>query len=445
MKRTLILVLAGLLAAALTGCGGEGGGGGGGIGPPPPPPPPPTQQYRGGVAYALADQCAYAVATIATRETSSSLAQSRARQSCISTVASQPLPGGGLRPSCSSGSFSQCAAVAAGYNSSTRRCQIRADSASTFSAATSSALRNCGSRVGSACQVLSAACSTSAAPGPVVRRLVSGPPPPQPPPPPPGPNMSIRDFNVSLSSSCARQVQVCVSDHQCEDGDRIRVTVNGSTVFSGELFNREHCVAVPVRAGSNSIQLTALNGTGFKGSCDHSDVNTGRIRVVGTTTATQSWSHSGGTGSSANLNVTVGSSGGSCPGGGGGPGPGTSRLYGSVFGSLANNCSSRHGGIAANFNSQSAARTAALNQCRSAGGTSCSRISDFGSAYVGNTPCGALSYGRSSTRCILRAGRGSSKSAAETNALSSCRSEGSGFSCSLLPASDGSQFALCTN
>ena len=182
MKRILRLTLAGLFVATVAGCGGGGGGGSGGPPPPPPPPQPQPQQYSGGVAYALADECAYAVATIATRERSASLAQSRARQSCESTVASQPLPGSGLRPSCRSGSFSQCTAVAAAYNSSTNRCQIRVDSASTFSAATSSALRNCGNALGSACQVLSAACSASATPVPSVRQLVSGSSPPPPPP-----------------------------------------------------------------------------------------------------------------------------------------------------------------------------------------------------------------------------------------------------------------------
>ena len=176
MKRFLSLVLAGLFVVTVSGCGGRGG-------PPPPPPPPPSADYRGGVGYALADQCAYAVSTFATRQTSASFANSQARQSCISTVASQPLPGGGRRPTCSSGSFSECAAVAAGYNISTSRCRIRVERASTYSAAVSSALRNCGNALGSACQTLSATCSASATPAPAVRRLVSGSPPPPPPPP----------------------------------------------------------------------------------------------------------------------------------------------------------------------------------------------------------------------------------------------------------------------
>ena len=104
-----------------------------------------------------------------------------------------------------------------------------------------------------------------------------------------------------------------MSNHQCEEGDRIRVTVNGATVFSEELFNQEQCVAVPVRAGTNSINLFALNGTGFKGNCNFADTNTGRIRVVGTNTVSQTWNHAGGAGSSANLNVSIGSPGGSCP------------------------------------------------------------------------------------------------------------------------------------
>lgn len=259
---------------------------------------------------------------------------------------------------------------------------------------------------------------------------------------PGSPSTPLRNFDVSLSSSCARQVQICVSDHQCEDGDRISVDVNGSTVFSGELFNREQCVTAPVRAGVNSIRLFALNGTGYKGACSHADVNTGRIRVVGSTSATQSWSHSGGTGSSANLNVTVGQAGGSCPGG---PTtqPPSSRLYGAIYTDLANDCSSHYYGIAANHNTEAAADTAARNQCRAAGGTNCQFTANFGSAYRGSHKCGALTFGETTTRCRLRVGTADSLSEAERNALSECRS--GGFSCRLVTADDGGRFGLCTD
>lgn len=117
----------------------------------------------------------------------------------------------------------------------------------------------------------------------------------------------LDDFDVTIPGSCAREVDVCVRDHQCEDGDEARVTVNGAVVFSGELFNAEHCVTVPVREGSNTIELYAINGTGFKGDyCSHIDANSGQIDVTGGNEQSQTWLHLGGAGSSAALNVTIG-------------------------------------------------------------------------------------------------------------------------------------------
>ena len=132
------------------------------------------------------------------------------------------------------------------------------------------------------------------------------------PTPPSGAN-PIRDVNVSIPSSCPTEVQVCVRDHQCEDGDIARVAVNGRLVFSGELFNQWSCHNAPVQAGRNVVEFLAVNGTGFKGQCNHSNVNTGQLRIVGGNTGrTQTWSHAGGAGSQANLNVVVGPPGGTC-------------------------------------------------------------------------------------------------------------------------------------
>ena len=104
-------------------------------------------------------------------------------------------------------------------------------------------------------------------------------------------------------------------DHQCEDGDAIRVTVNGNVEFSGELFNEPSCFDVPVQEGENSVEMLALNGTGYKGDCLHTNENTGEIQINGGTK--QSWRHQGGAGSTANLNVTIGPPG-SCPSASGG-------------------------------------------------------------------------------------------------------------------------------
>ena len=128
----------------------------------------------------------------------------------------------------------------------------------------------------------------------------------------------LRDFDIGMPASCPREVEVCVRDHLCEDGDAVRVTVNGNEVFSGELFNARHCVTVPVREGANSIEMYALNGTGFKGACSHIDANSGQIDVIGGNEQSQTWLHLGGTGSNLNINVTVGGQGPCRPGSGGG-------------------------------------------------------------------------------------------------------------------------------
>ena len=114
----------------------------------------------------------------------------------------------------------------------------------------------------------------------------------------------LRDFNITVSSS-HREVRVCVRDHECEDGDKVRVSVNGGRVFSGEIDNDWVCDDVPVREGGNRVELFAVNGTGHKGNCSYADVNTGEIRVEGKNNETQSWRHRGGAGSSASINVTV--------------------------------------------------------------------------------------------------------------------------------------------
>ena len=115
---------------------------------------------------------------------------------------------------------------------------------------------------------------------------------------------SLSDVHVTVPAG-QQEVELCVRDHECEDGDRISVSVNGAQVFSGELGNSWSCQQVPVEPGANPISMFAINGTGFKGACGHDNVNTGEMRVTGTSSATQSWRHRGGAGSSARLVVQV--------------------------------------------------------------------------------------------------------------------------------------------
>ena len=117
-------------------------------------------------------------------------------------------------------------------------------------------------------------------------------------------SIPLQDFNIAVSSSNP-QVRVCVRDHECEDGDRIRVSVNHSQVFSGEIDNGWDCQDVRVTSGKNRVELYAINGTGNKGACSHADINTGEIRVEGKNSQVQSWRHRGGAGSKASIVVEV--------------------------------------------------------------------------------------------------------------------------------------------
>ncbi len=115
----------------------------------------------------------------------------------------------------------------------------------------------------------------------------------------------LGDFRVSVPSS-PYDVQICVRDHECEDGDRVRVSVNGIELMSEEIVNAWMCRSVTLREGHHNIELFAVNGTGFKGEdCSHADANTGEIRVTGEDSQTQSWRHRGGAGSSASIEVAV--------------------------------------------------------------------------------------------------------------------------------------------
>ena len=134
-------------------------------------------------------------------------------------------------------------------------------------------------------------------------------------PPPGAQDEPLGDFSISLPSNCPREVQLCVWDNGCEDGDRIRVSVNGNVEFNGQLFKQMRCKKVSVREGRNSVELFAINGTGGLNNCDTPPgVNTGAMRISGGNSQTREWRHAGGAGSSANLDVTIGPSGGSCPG-----------------------------------------------------------------------------------------------------------------------------------
>ncbi len=116
-------------------------------------------------------------------------------------------------------------------------------------------------------------------------------------------DQAIQDFSMKIRGSTGT-LKVCVRDHECEDGDKIRVEVDGRSIFSGEIDNDWDCYTLDVWAGeSYAVELTALNGTGYKGDCSYRDENTGEIRVTGENTETQVWRHRGGAGSKARIIV----------------------------------------------------------------------------------------------------------------------------------------------
>ena len=116
----------------------------------------------------------------------------------------------------------------------------------------------------------------------------------------------LEDFPVRIEGETGT-IDICVRDHECEDGDAIDVDIDGRNVFSGEIANEAMCSALEVEAGREYvIELSALNGTGFKGACNFADANTGEIVVRGLNSETQVWRHREGAGSRARIVVSAG-------------------------------------------------------------------------------------------------------------------------------------------
>ena len=116
-------------------------------------------------------------------------------------------------------------------------------------------------------------------------------------------DQAIHDFSMKIKGTTGT-LKICVRDHECEDGDKISVDVDGRTIFFGEIDNDWDCYTLNVWSGeSYAVELTAINGTGYKGDCSYRDENTGEIRVTGENTETQVWRHRGGAGSKARIIV----------------------------------------------------------------------------------------------------------------------------------------------
>ena len=122
---------------------------------------------------------------------------------------------------------------------------------------------------------------------------------------------------------------------------------------------------------------------------------------------------------------------------GGNTGGGTSgRFYGGLdFSYRGSTCSDGYAvGVATGYSSASGANLAANRECSNAGGGSCGGYFEFGSAFPGNNECGAVAYGSSSTQssnqCGIGLGRGSTRAAAESAAIATCRNNNGFSNCS---------------
>ena len=123
------------------------------------------------------------------------------------------------------------------------------------------------------------------------------------------------------------------------------------------------------------------------------------------------------------------------------------RYFGAIaFGNRRNNdqyeCSGGYAAfIVSNHTNRVEAEFAALNGCHEAGGLNCG-VAEFGSAYGAGNECGALAHGENRNgSCSVQVGRGSTRSAAESDALANCRR--GGYSCSLTRGAGGVRFAQC--
>ena len=98
-------------------------------------------------------------------------------------------------------------------------------------------------------------------------------------------------------------------------------------------------------------------------------------------------------------------------------------------------CATGYGwGFALNYTDRNAAISRATSECQSLGLLRCSWIVTF-------ADCGALAYGETSTSCTLYGGYGTTKSAAEQDALSDCRETYS--NCRISVGTSGSRASYC--
>lgn len=100
-------------------------------------------------------------------------------------------------------------------------------------------------------------------------------------------------------------VSVCARDVECEDGDILRITLNGVPQFEVELLNSAQCQGIWIEQGRSFLGVYAVNGTGYKGNCSFANRNTGEVTVSGASGGTsQSYQVLGGRGSYGEIQIT---------------------------------------------------------------------------------------------------------------------------------------------
>ena len=125
-------------------------------------------------------------------------------------------------------------------------------------------------------------------------------------------------INVSLAEAQRigdrGTIRFGVRDHECEDGDQVSVNVHNRQtnswyeVFRGEIFNHWQWRDHTVTAGYYyTVDVVALNGTGFKGNCSWADANTGELFISNVDNFGNGghWNTTGGAGARTVINVYV--------------------------------------------------------------------------------------------------------------------------------------------
>ena len=125
--------------------------------------------------------------------------------------------------------------------------------------------------------------------------------------------VGIGNITVTVPDGCPLEVDVCVRDHQCEDGDIVRISINGDELYTKEIFNHWLCETAAVNVGANPIEAYSVNGTGRKGDCDFVNYNTGELEARASNVARTRWESAAGESSTAILYVNLGEAG-ICPG-----------------------------------------------------------------------------------------------------------------------------------